>query len=103
MDKAIAIFDIGKTNKKFFLFNYSFEILKQESIRFDETTDADGFPSEDLKKLVHWVRTTFDKYNQSDRYQITHLNFSTYGASLVYLNEIGIDTGLFYNYLNQNS
>ncbi|MEO9869413.1 FGGY family carbohydrate kinase [Ekhidna sp.] len=99
MIDAIAIFDIGKTNKKFFLFNHSFEVLEKENIQFEETMDEDGFPCEDLEKLVAWVQATFNKYNALKKYQITYLNFSTYGASLVYLDELRNPILPFYNYL----
>ncbi len=99
MTKAIAIFDIGKTNKKFFLFNHSFEVLEKESILFEETMDEDGFPCEDLEKLISWVQAIFNKFNALKKYEITHLNFSTYGASLVYLDHQGNPILPFYNYL----
>ena len=99
MTEVIAIFDIGKTNKKFFLFNHSFEVLEKESIQFDEMQDEDGYPCEDLEKLVEWIQATFNKYNALKKYEITHLNFSTYGASLVYLDETGYPLLPFYNYL----
>ncbi|MGB3467587.1 MAG: FGGY family carbohydrate kinase [Cyclobacteriaceae bacterium] len=99
MEKAIAIFDIGKTNKKFFLFDHSFQVLEKEAIQFDETKDEDGYPCEDLERLVDWVQATFSKYYTLKSYQITHLNFSTYGASIVYLDEERNLIKPFYNYL----
>ena len=48
---VIAIFDIGKTNKKLFLFDENYKIVFEKSARFTETTDEDGFPCENLEKL----------------------------------------------------
>ena len=36
---AIAIFDIGKTNKKIFLFNEEYEIVFEQSVQLEETLD----------------------------------------------------------------
>jgi L-fuculokinase len=44
---VIAIFDIGKTNKKFFLFSELYEIVGEELIQFPEIKDENGFPCED--------------------------------------------------------
>ena len=99
MKEAIAIFDIGKTNKKFFLFDRSFNILEKEQIKIPEIVDENGYPSEDLEKLIAWVRDTFMKYQVHWQYKVTHLNFSTYGASLVYLDEMQNVVAPFYNYL----
>ncbi|MEQ8472834.1 MAG: FGGY family carbohydrate kinase [Marinoscillum sp.] len=97
--KVTAVFDIGKTNKKFFLFDEDFNELEREYIRFDEVKDEDGFEGEDLATLVHWMTSTFDKLLKNDKYKIQSLNFSTYGASLVHLDENGEVVASFYNYL----
>ena len=36
---AIAIFDIGKTNKKMFVFDPQYRVLLEKSIQLGETTD----------------------------------------------------------------
>ena len=46
--KVTAVFDIGKTNKKIFLFNEDFQQVHKEYIHFDEIIDEDGFPTENL-------------------------------------------------------
>ena len=43
MKEVIAIFDIGKTNKKLLLFDQSFQLVSQEEQHFDEIADEDGF------------------------------------------------------------
>ena len=47
---TIAIFDIGKTNKKLFLFNENYEIVLEKSTQFSEITD-DGKPIEQPRLL----------------------------------------------------
>ncbi|SVB65319.1 uncharacterized protein METZ01_LOCUS218173, partial [marine metagenome] len=40
--KVTAVFDIGRTNKKFFLFDDDLKEVYREYIRFDEIVDEDG-------------------------------------------------------------
>lgn len=88
-EKVTAVFDLGKTNKKFFLFDADFQEVHREYIRLDEVMDEDGYPSENLKKLKEWLEKVFDSILFSDKYDIVRVNFSTYGASLVHLDENG--------------
>lgn len=96
---VIAIFDIGKTNKKLFLFDEWYAIVWQKSEQFDESTDDDGYPCEDLAKLTNWVTASLDEVLALPNYTIRALNFSTYGASLVYLDAEKQPVGFLYNYL----
>lgn len=96
---VIAIFDIGKTNKKFFLFDEEYRELHNNYIRFDEILDQDGFPMENLPALVSWVRNCIEELLLDDRYEILGVNFSTYGASQVAIDDRGEALGDFYNYL----
>lgn len=96
---VIAIFDIGKTNKKLFLFNEQYEIVWQKSEQFDETVDDDGYPCEDLTKLTQWISTSLEQVLALPDYSVQALNFSTYGASFVYLDEDNQPVGFLYNYL----
>lgn len=97
--KVTAVFDIGKTNKKFFVFDEDFNELDRAYIRFEEIEDEDGFKGEDLKSLVGWMMETFDKLLDNEAYEVQSLNFSTYGASLVHLDKDGNPVSAFYNYL----
>ena len=96
---ATAIFDIGKTNKKFFLFDQELNELHHEYQQFEETEDDDGFPSENLSALSEWMKEMVADVLRNDAYQVHRLNFSGYGASLVHLNEQGRVATPFYNYL----
>jgi sugar (pentulose or hexulose) kinase len=100
---TIAIFDIGKTNKKLFLFNENYEIVYEKSTQFDETTDEDGDPCEDVELLSKWVLNTFEEVLQNPDFEIKTLNFSTYGASFVHLNSEGKVITPLYNYLKPYS
>jgi len=91
-----AIFDIGKTNKKFFLFDKGFTLLQKASRNFREIVDDDGYPSEDLAEIVVWARDMVKK--AMENYNVQLVNFSTYGASLVNLDREGKLATPFYNY-----
>lgn len=96
-----AIFDIGKTNKKFFLIDESYRIVYEVSQQFDEVTDEDGDACENLEALTAWVNDTFDKALQLPGYQVKAINFSTYGASFVYIDKAGKPLTPLYNYLKK--
>lgn len=97
--KVTAIFDIGKTNKKFFLFDEDFQEVYREYVRLDEITDEDGYPAENLEALEKWAIEVFDKMLDSPEYEIVSLNFSCYGASLVHIDENGKVLTPLYNYM----
>ncbi|GAB3426006.1 FGGY-family carbohydrate kinase [Niabella aquatica] len=99
MIPVIAIFDIGKTNKKFFLFNEDYKIVEELSANFDEIEDEDGFACEDIRALSKWVIDTLHQYLVNDTYDIKAINFSTYGASFVHLDEQDNLVTPLYNYL----
>ena len=96
---VIAVFDVGKTNKKLFLFDEGYHIVFERSARFNEITDEDGFPCENLDSLE---RSVFDSLNEISRlkqFELKAVNFSAYGASFVYLDENGKPVAPLYNYL----
>lgn len=76
--KVTAVFDIGKTNKKFFLFDSKYQEVYKEYVQFDEIADEDGFPTEDLQALQNWIESIFTSVLISDRYIVKAVNFSTY-------------------------
>lgn len=100
---VIAIFDIGKTNKKLFLFDEQYKIVLEKSTQFDETQDEDGDNCEDLDLLNAWVTQTFEEVLSLPDFAIKALNFSTYGASFVHLDANGKAVAPLYNYLKTYS
>ncbi len=100
---VIAIFDIGKTNKKLLLFNRQYQLVLEESSQFAEITDEDGFPCEDLQQLTNWVKEKLNALLLDQQYAIKAVNFSAYGASFVYLNQQGDVELPLYNYLKPYS
>lgn len=98
---VIAIFDIGKTNKKFFLFDEHTNEIKQEYNKIPLTVDEDGFECDDLAALTDWIRSTVEKICQSKEYELKGINFSTYGASFVHIDREGNPLTPLYNYLKE--
>lgn len=97
--KVTAIFDIGRTNKKFFLFDKDFNEVHREYIRFDEIVDEDGYPCDDLQALEAWTKEVFDRTMCVPEYDIEALNFSCYGATLVHIDGQGKVLTPLYNYM----
>ncbi|AWX43224.1 hypothetical protein HME9304_00211 [Flagellimonas maritima] len=98
MQKVTAIFDIGKTNKKIFLFDKQHQEVYREYAQFDTIQDEDGHPTEDLASLQKWLKDVFKRLLGNKEYSITAINFSSYGASLVHLDKNGKVLTPLYNY-----
>lgn len=97
--EVVAIFDIGKTNKKFLLFDDNFEVEYEEVTELQETEDEEGFPCEDVQTLQNWIQKTVEERLKDERYRIGAVNFSTYGASLVHVGHKGEPVAPLYSYL----
>ncbi|MCM5661658.1 FGGY-family carbohydrate kinase [Galbibacter mesophilus] len=96
--KVTAVFDIGKTNKKFFLFDEDFQEVYREYTTFNPIEDEDGYPTENLPALQDWLKSLFHRILEAEEFDIKAINFSSYGASLVHLDENGNTLTPLYNY-----
>ncbi|WP_276360161.1 FGGY family carbohydrate kinase [Daejeonella sp. H1SJ63] len=94
-----AVFDIGKTNKKLLLFDEQYRVVFEHTENLPETVDQDGFPCEDLERLQDFMFKSLEQVLGNPNWEIRTLNFSSYGASLVYLDENGQSLTPLYNYL----
>lgn len=99
MKKVIAVFDIGKTNKKIFLFDEDFDVVYNKSIRFEECVDDDNYPCDDIESIETWIKNEIKTIQEKKEYIIKAINFSTHGATLVYLDKEGNRITPLYNYL----
>lgn len=93
------IFDIGKTNKKAFVFDEDYRIVFEKTTQFPETTDDDGFPCEDIALLQSWILETAKTLFQTPDFNIKAVNCTAYGASFVHLDTNGQPVAPIYNYL----
>jgi sugar (pentulose or hexulose) kinase len=96
---AILVLDVGKTNKKLFLFNQDYRIVSEVSERMEEIADEDGFPCEDLPALQRFFRDKLQAQLADSDYHIRALNVSAYGASFVSIDASGRPVTPLYNYL----
>lgn len=99
MKNVIAVIDIGKTNKKLFLFDENFEIHSKNSTQFKEVLDDDGYPCDDLDAIEKWILEEIQKIQSNSYYNLKAINFTTHGASLIYLDKNGKRIAPLYNYL----
>ena len=93
------VFDIGKTNKKAFVFDENYQEVWKEYSRFEELQDEAGFPCDDLMAIETWIKDTLIEVLKNSDFNIKNINFSTYGASLVHLDRSGKALTPLYNYL----
>jgi len=96
---VIAIFDIGKTNKKILLFDKQFKLVSQNERKIAEFLDEDGFSCDDLPLVEAWILEEIQQLSLSKDYILKAVNFATYGATLVYLDKDGKRLTPAYNYL----
>ncbi len=96
---VIAVFDVGKTNKKLFLFDGQYRIVAEQSESLSPGMDEDGDPCEDLPRLTDWVRESLAQVMVRPDIRVRAVNFSAYGASFVHLGADGQPVAPLYNYL----
>lgn len=101
MKNIIVIFDIGKTNKKILFFDENLVLIHQHEQHFDEILDEDGFPCDDISKIENWITSEILVLTNTKQFCIKAINFTTYGATLLYLNEKGERLTPVYNYLKE--
>lgn len=99
MTEVTAIFDVGKTNKKLFLFDNRCNVVYEYSETLPEIKDDDGFPCEDVQLLKEWMLSLWSRIISNKDYEISSVNFTAYGASFVHLNGNGQPVTPLYNYL----
>jgi sugar (pentulose or hexulose) kinase len=96
---VIAVFDIGKTNKKILLFDESFKVVHVEEQKFDEIKDDDGFACDDINLIENWMKSAIEKFMNHPEFDLKAVNFATYGATLMYIGANGRNLTPAYNYL----
>ncbi len=98
-ETVIAIFDIGKTNKKLLLFDEDLRVVLESEQKFAEIKDDDGFECDDIEHIENWIHESLSGLVKSDKFDLKAVNFTTYGATIVYLDENGKRLTPVYNYL----
>lgn len=95
---VIAVFDIGRTHKKFLLFDQHYGVVEESAVKWPDIQDQEGYPCEDMPAIAAWMReqVTGALARGAD---IRALNFSAHGASLVHLNASGEQVMPMYDYM----
>lgn len=94
-----AVFDVGKTNKKLLLFDGDYRLVREIVEPFDEVFDDEGFHSDDLMRLIEWLRMSLTALLTDEEVTVRAVNFATYGASFVHIDAEGHPLTPLYNYL----
>ena len=96
--KVILIFDIGKTNKKLFLYDVAYSLVYEKSVTLKEIVDDDSDVCEDIKALSNWMLESISAIQENKNFEINAIHYASYGASLVYLDAKGEIVSPLYNY-----
>ena len=82
MEKAIAVFDIGKSNKKFLIFSEDLKPIYSESTRIDEIR-VNGLLCDDSESMISWMRTKLMEAGK--KWNVRALAITTFGATIANL------------------
>ncbi len=86
MDYVIAVFDVGKTNKKLFIYDRDLNIL-DSTYKVFPTFIRDGVELEPVDEVETWLRAELAKF--AAKYPIRVITVTTHGASFVCVGEDG--------------
>ena len=96
--ECCLVFDVGKTNQKYFVFDADFKILAREKVSLSKIEDEDGYSAENIYEIVFWMKESFESLIASDTFIIQKVNFSAFGATLIHLDEKGEVVAPVYDY-----
>lgn len=100
MKKTVtAVLDVGIIQKRLILFDENFEVVDIATDKLAKTKDDDGFEGDDIQLINQWANDTWNKLISSEQYHIKALNFSTYGATFMHVDEGGNTLTPLYSYL----
>jgi len=86
MDKAIAVIDIGMTNKKVAVYDQGLDMLCSASRTFDPIV-VEGLDTHDLEGMEAWFLERLSEFGKE--YDIGAIAVSTHGATMVCVGEDG--------------
>ena len=96
---VIAVFDVGRTNKKVFLFDEAYHIQYENETHLKEIKDEDGFPCQDVHALATWIRESITTLFALAQFEIKAIAISAHGASFVNIDKQGNPVTPLYDYL----
>lgn len=95
---VIAVFDIGRTHKKFLLFDRDYRVVEETAVAWPDITDEDGHPAEDIPDIAAWMRRQVSEALDKGK-DLRAISFSAHGASLVHLDREGGLAAPVYDYM----
>ena len=54
--QCCLVFDVGKTNQKYFLFDQQYNLLKREKVTLPKVEDEDGHVAENIQSIASWMK-----------------------------------------------
>ena len=96
--ECCLVFDVGKTNQKYFVFDAENKILVREIVSLSKIEDEDGHSAENIDAIVSWMKESLDTLLASNIFVIHKVNFSAFGATLIHLDEKGEVVAPVYDY-----
>ena len=96
--ECCLVFDVGKTNQKYFLFDADYKILAREKVTIPKIEDEDGHSAENIQEIVSWMKESFDTLLATETLEIHKVSFSGFGATLIHLDEKGEVVAPVYDY-----
>jgi len=85
-DYNIAVFDVGKTNKKFTLFSSDLRPILSTSTYIGER-EIEGLLCDDVEAIANWILSTLAKY--VEKHNVRSLAITTFGATIALVGENG--------------
>ncbi len=95
----LAVFDLGRTHKKFLLFDQDYNVVEETAVVIPDKKDEDGDGCEDIGAIVRWIKAQWARVCMNPDYDVKALNFSTHGAAFVHLDEKGQAVTPLYDYM----
>ena len=68
--ECCLVFDVGKTNQKYFVFDAENKILVREKVSLSKIEDEDGHSAENIYEIVSWMRESLETLLASDIFVI---------------------------------
>lgn len=75
---VIAVFDIGKTSRKFLLYDTGLSPVLQEVSIFGDGSGDDGFAGDNVIELASWIRSCISAVITNRDYTLRALNYTWY-------------------------
>ncbi len=84
--KSIAVFDVGKTNKKLLIYDYKLELIESVYQSFEEY-DMDGIKVEPMEEISEWLIASLT--SMADKHDIGVISATSHGSAFTCIDSEG--------------